>query len=285
MMDFSKIDSFIDELKEMRGIAELDKHLLHLLLEMKSDKDEKEPTVSEATQKFLCLCFSLWDDGNTRVPLDTTLFKERWFKKWNGPKILKASQDESFDFDKLESQFDGIIESGVKDLMTNDFSEIIGDNAPLLKAEGVTKVDGKPYHCQFLYMAKHFKAKGDIQNAMTRIFGRKGTGPEEFKPISNIALFPEQEDAVRRGQNENLVITGGPGTGKTTVVLYILWHVLANIVKKGEADDRSPKEILSEYTIYLAAPSGKAADRMQESLQKGLNDIENQFRKSSIFYN
>lgn len=265
MMDFSKIDSFIDELKEMRGIAELDKHLLHLLLEMKPGKSAKEPTVSETTQKFLCLCFSLWDDGNTRVPLDAKLFKERWLKKWDALKILKKSQDESFDFGTLEKSFNEIIESGIADLSSNDFSEIIGDNKPLLKAD------------QFLYMAKHFKAKGDIQNAMNRIFGRKGTGPEEFKPISNIALFPEQEDAVRRGQNENLVITGGPGTGKTTVVLYILWHVLVNIIKKGEAASRSPKEILSEYTIYLAAPSGKAADRMQESLQKGLNDIENQF--------
>lgn len=264
-MDFSKIDSFIDELKEMRGIAELDKHLLHLLLEMKPGKSAKEPTVSETTQKFLCLCFSLWDDGNTRVPLDAKLFKERWLKKWDALKILKKSQDESFDFGTLEKSFNEIIESGIADLSSNDFSEIIGDNKPLLKAD------------QFLYMAKHFKAKGDIQNAMNRIFGRKGTGPEEFKPISNIALFPEQEDAVRRGQNENLVITGGPGTGKTTVVLYILWHVLVNIIKKGEAASRSPKEILSEYTIYLAAPSGKAADRMQESLQKGLNDIENQF--------
>ena len=53
MMDFSKIDSFINDLKEMHSIAELDRHLLHLLLEMKSDKDEKEPTVSETTQKFL----------------------------------------------------------------------------------------------------------------------------------------------------------------------------------------------------------------------------------------
>lgn len=270
MMDFSKIDSFIDALKEMRSIAELDRHLLHLLLEMK-------PDMSEATQKFLCLCFSLWDDGNTRVPLDAKLFKERWFKKWDALKILKKSQEESFDFAGLEKSFNEIIESGIADLSSNDFSEIIGDNAPLLKAEGVTEVDGKPYHCQFLYMAKHFKAKGEIQDAMARIFGRKGPDPEEFKLISNIPLFPEQEDAVRRGQNENLVITGGPGTGKTTVVLYILWHVLANIVKKGKAADRSPQKILSEYTIYLAAPSGKAADRMQESLQKGLNDIENQF--------
>ena len=283
-MDFSKIDSFIDKLKEMRGIAELDRHLLHLLLEMKT-------SVSETTQKFLCLCFSLWDDGNTRVPLDAKLFKERWLKKWNALKILKKSQEESFDFAELEKSFNEIIESGIADLSSNGFSEIIGDNAPLLKAEGVTKVDGKPYHCLFLYMAKHFKAKGEIQDAMARIFGKKGTDPEEFKPISNKSLFPEQEEAVRRGQNENLIITGGPGTGKTTVVLYILWHVLENIVKDVKTEGLNSEEILkeqakalSEYTIYLAAPSGKAADRMSESLKKGLNDDVNEDLKESLIY-
>ena len=269
-MDFSKIDSFIDKLKEMRGIAELDRHLLHLLLEMK-------PSVSETTQKFLCLCFSLWDDGNTRVPLDAKLFKERWLKKWDALKILKKSQEESFDFAELEKSFNEIIESGIADLSSNGFSEIIGDKAPLLKTEGVTKVDGKPYHCQFLYMAKHFKAKGDIQKAMADIF-RSGEEKEKStdaiqKITKKIKLNDEQENAVRRGKKENLVITGGPGTGKTTVVIYILCNVLKEIVETEKT--RSPEEILSEYTIYLAAPSGKAADRMQESLQNGLNDMKN----------
>ena len=270
MMDFSKIDSFIDALKEMRSIAELDRHLLHLLLEMK-------PDMSEATQKFLCLCFSLWDDGNTRVPLDAKLFKEKWNKKWNGLKKLKESQEESFDFVELEKSFNEIIESGIADLSSNDFSEIIGENAPLFKAEGVTKFDGMPYHCQFLYMAKHFKAKGEIQKAMADIF-RSGEEKEKStdaiqKITKKIKLNDEQEDAVRRGKKENLVITGGPGTGKTTVVIYILCNVLKEIVETEKT--RTPEEILSEYTIYLAAPSGKAADRMQESLQNGLKDMKN----------
>lgn len=283
MMDFSKIDSFIDSLKEIRGIAELDRHLLHLLLEMK-------PSASETTQKFLCLCFSLWDDGNTRVPLDAKLFKERWLKKWDALKILKKSQEESFDFAELEKSFNEIIESGVADLSSNDFSEIIGDNAPLLKAEGVTKVDGKPYHCLFLYMAKHFKAKGEIQDAMARIFGKKIPGTPAIKQISNMNLNDDQKNAVRRGQNENLIITGGPGTGKTTVVLYILWNVLENIVKDVKTEGLNSEEILkeqakalSEYTIYLAAPSGKAADRMSESLKKGLEDISENLKETPIY--
>ena len=69
-MELESLDTFFDKLKVMRGIAELDKHLLHALFRM-------QPDISERTQKFLCLCFSLWDDGNTRVPLDIGIFTAR----------------------------------------------------------------------------------------------------------------------------------------------------------------------------------------------------------------
>lgn len=64
-----------------------------------------------------------------------------------------------------------------------------------------------------------------------------------------IALSPEQEEAVRRGITEKvLVITGGPGTGKTTV----LRSILAVLEKKA-------------VSFVLAAPTGRAAKRMTEA--------------------
>ena len=45
-----------------------------------------------------------------------------------------------------------------------------------------------------------------------------------------------------------LLITGGPGTGKTTIIRFILGLV-------GEGDTR----------VALAAPTGKAAKRMAEA--------------------
>ena len=71
------LDEFIDALAEMRGLIALDKHLLHLLFEIKND-------VPLQTQKFLTLCLSLLDDGNTRIPLDASQFSDMWARKWNG---------------------------------------------------------------------------------------------------------------------------------------------------------------------------------------------------------
>ncbi|MBI1319217.1 MAG: ATP-dependent RecD-like DNA helicase [Candidatus Hydrogenedens sp.] len=66
---------------------------------------------------------------------------------------------------------------------------------------------------------------------------------------NNIALSDEQRDAIRRGCEEKvLVITGGPGTGKTTVINSLL----AILEKKG-------------VSFLLAAPTGRAAKRMEEA--------------------
>ena len=54
-------------------------------------------------------------------------------------------------------------------------------------------------------------------------------------------------------QQAFLIISGGPGTGKTTTVT----RILAELIQQGKAGHR----------ILLAAPTGKAAVRMQEAIQ------------------
>ena len=66
---------------------------------------------------------------------------------------------------------------------------------------------------------------------------------------SGIELSQEQESAVRLALNSGVsIITGGPGTGKTTIIRCILNAML----EKG-------------YDVELAAPTGRAAKRMTET--------------------
>jgi len=75
-----------------------------------------------------------------------------------------------------------------------------------------------------------------------------------------IALSNSQRDAVRSAATRPLaLISGGPGTGKTSIVLAIV-RVLVRLGLK-PAD------------IALAAPTGKAAHRMGESLRDGLAQV------------
>lgn len=72
---------------------------------------------------------------------------------------------------------------------------------------------------------------------------------KEYERINKIELHETQKDAVRQAvKGKVTVITGGPGTGKTTIVKAIL-------------------QACNNYTnkIFLLAPTGRASKRMSEA--------------------
>ena len=273
------LDEFIDALIEMHGLNPLNRYLLNLLFEIKKD-------IPLQTKKFLALCLSLLDDGNTRISLDKAQFTAVWTKKWNGLVTLRiSSTDEEMSESNFAtaSDFDEIISDGIQDILTDDFSAIMesrdSDEISVEDEFGKPFVLAKRPSGKHLYFTKHFDAKCVIEKSAKKLFknGHKPAGDEIencinkiasiCKPFANGSSFTiknRQAEAIIRGQTENLVITGGPGTGKTTVVLYILWNLL-----------ESHSEML-DWNIYLAAPSGKAADRMRESLIDGLSRIRDE---------
>lgn len=69
-------------------------------------------------------------------------------------------------------------------------------------------------------------------------------------------LTDEQHEAVERAASRRLTaITGGPGTGKTTVIR----HVVRALLGRG----------IGPEAIALAAPTGKAAQRLRDALPSG----------------
>ena len=82
-------------------------------------------------------------------------------------------------------------------------------------------------------------------------------------------MFPSWSMAEEQREFARLVVrrpfvvgSGGPGTGKTTTILYII----AEVIKEAKEQ---------ELKIALAAPTGKAAHRISESLQRGMQNLQN----------
>ena len=121
-----------------------------------------------------------------------------------------------------------------------------------------------------LYFQRYFLAVRDINAALS---GRLGEFPFETAPAAGARLIadilrttPEKMRPDTRQtaallcalRNKTLLVSGGPGTGKTTVVLQIL-RLLMRALPWLAAED-----------IRIAAPTGRAAARLQESIATGL---------------
>jgi len=107
-----------------------------------------------------------------------------------------------------------------------------------------------------VYVARLFRVEVEIARHVARLMA----GPAErlpgleqalagFAQRGGVALAPAQRDAVRAAAEQKLVIvTGGPGVGKTTIVRAIL-ELFAR----------------AKLSTKLAAPTGRAAKRLAES--------------------
>ena len=125
-------------------------------------------------------------------------------------------------------------------------------------------------HAGLLYTRRYW----DLQEALADALRARATAPLEPAPegltASLDALFggptgaglDRQRLAAALGPlGRLLVITGGPGTGKTRTLRSLLALWLIERARTGGPPLR----------IALAAPTGKAAARMRESIREGLN--------------
>ena len=104
--------------------------------------------------------------------------------------------------------------------------------------------------------------RGILDTVLRRFPMRRGTGPG----AAPLEFAPGQIAALALGLRKRLlVVSGGPGTGKTTLVA----NLLRALVRLPGPDGRPAAPL----RIRLAAPTGRAAQRLTESLRAGLASI------------
>lgn len=129
-----------------------------------------------------------------------------------------------------------------------------------------------------VWLHRQWYAEQSLAKQLMKIAHRKVA---EFNAISSsqdidngLAPNAMQQLAIDKSNQHALsIIIGGPGTGKTFTVAK-----LVTSLQKGHEHKRKQDPNLPPLSITLTAPTGKAAQRMQESLrislQKSLQDEE-----------
>ncbi len=231
-------------LNELPKSSELNQKILAML-----DRFQEALNGMEARQIFAAY-LALLDDGNSCISLDAKTLIQKCEKMWKLP--FAESLRQTF-------------QKGCAQILNGELSQIVAfvqnENAKVKTPFVVEESTGS------LFASKYWTAKNVIIrtfDASSGIFTQNepSENAEDVKRYvkhllrtgSPIELKEAQSQAILRGQNSNLLITGGPGTGKTTVVLFLLWKLLAE------------NAALQNANLYFAAPSGKAANRLKESL-------------------
>lgn len=113
-----------------------------------------------------------------------------------------------------------------------------------------------------LYLRRYREYERDLARGLHRIAAHDA--PQADVAAARDALFPAGGDDDQRAAADAalahalLVVTGGPGTGKTTTVARVLALLVAQAFALGRPAPR----------IALAAPTGRAAERMAASLRR-----------------
>jgi exodeoxyribonuclease V alpha subunit len=130
--------------------------------------------------------------------------------------------------------------------------------SPLLDAPRVLRRDE-----HLLYLDRYWREEQQVADDLRAMVSRRAV--ESAADIERLfpAGYEEQRGAAEIALSQRLtVLTGGPGTGKTTTVARLL------ALFAGQAGSGS------RLRIALAAPTGKAAARLQEAVQLEIDQLE-----------
>lgn len=250
---------FFNLLIKNKMISPIWEYVLDLINEEIKDKENKEYYLFIFT-----IYFSLIDEGNVTISLNKDILLSKWNKKINDTKI-RYEDGESFDINEINL---------IKEisLSTLDYLNEIND-INLKEIIGINKIF--EIEENYLYLQKYNEARKNIISSLD-IFKSSFNNDINFNykdyVNSSFSLSKGQEDIIKEGLKRNLIVSGGPGTGKTTSILFLLVGLLLN----GYQD----------YKIYLIAPSGKASARMKESIINSLSCLKDDFKdKYSSIYN
>ena len=274
---------------------------MHKEFIMKTNTTEPTATIEE-TAKLTQLANFIQYRKQQKSQLTNTETNKNSLSKENQNKSTKAKEKPKIlqIFDQINEQLSEghtVYEMTVNNeeeksliaaLTTNNWASVIGakgdelynhdTNTPII-IQKLTQPDDEVSATENKYLVwlhRQWHAEQSLAKQLMKIAQRKVAA---FSGISGSqstdnGLAPKpnamQQLAIDKSSQHALsIIIGGPGTGKTFTVAK-----LVTTLQKGHEHKRKQDPNLPPLSITLTAPTGKAAQRMQQSLQKSLQDEE-----------
>lgn len=178
-----------------------------------------------------------------------------------------------------DAAFNALLQTGLLESAAS-MPWITGEGCPLIM-EGAR-----------LYLRRNWQAEQSIRSAIETRLQQSCEVPENLSQMLD-ALFPKpassndmdgsnataldwQKVACALAARKRLtLITGGPGTGKTTTVVRLL-ALLQSSAKKKDVQQGRP------LRVALAAPTGKAAARLGESIATAVGQLPPEMRPATL---
>ncbi len=202
--------------------------------------------------------FSYQHLGHCYAPLNNLV--NDYTEKLNSQYQLESEENNNLD---IKEDFNNLRDTVSK---FDNYINLFKNSNDLIGEECIFIIDDNNY----VFISKYYYSSIGIKDSFNRLFKPNNKSNTHINlDFINGTLALEQQQAIEQGLTNNLLITGGPGTGKTTTILFLLLYLLKD------------SNNLEDVRIYLTAPSGKAATRMDESIKNNLNSrVKSDFKDS-----
>ena len=168
--------------------------------------------------------------------------------------IIHAINEVTFETGNTYLSYDEILHS-LRSYNKDITEETLEYNIFKLNEQNKLKIIDDRYYLKEFYDAEKYIADklcflNDIEDTPPKNLNQK---IEELEERNGIKYDKVQKNAIKKAITNNVtIITGGPGTGKTTIIKAIV-YLLREVFKAKEKD------------IALLAPTGRAAKKMMET--------------------